>query len=120
MGSVEIVMQESVAKGLYLESRRVHRNWIAMALTLVFLLWWIRAEFKAAVRLVWVGLLSHILYFFTRQFVRGSHRARKAKKQVAVNSHRSSESSGGWKIITEQFVRGVHSDASVLVDSDAN
>lgn len=122
MPRVEIVMQEAVRQGLYVESRRVHRNWLLMALILAVRLKWI-----------WMAFASHLVYFFTRQFKRGMHAGGREVREeflaeltqpmpviegvvVDMPKNRRSGSSGGWKIVTDQFIRGRHSDSIDVVD----
>jgi hypothetical protein len=126
-----IVQGETVLKGIYLESRQVRTNWVLLALMGALWLRWFTIEIKGLPKALWLHLFSHILFFFTRQFAQGARSNKRtdfvpvpddwrpgvpaeSDAPVSSSSHRSSESSGGWKIITNQFTRGVHSDAQVF------
>lgn len=137
-----LIVQHQLAlsgrKNLYLESRRTRWNFLFLALLVSCYPMGVRQAFKEYAHITWRNLKAGWGHakVLRRQRNRGRHHKKflRLQKAVAVapapapeveefdikiieapaiGKHRSSEGSGGWKIITEQFPGGRHHD---LVD----
>jgi hypothetical protein len=122
-------------KNLYLESRRTRWNFLFLALLVSCYPMSVRQAFAEYADIIWRNLKAGWFHAkaLRKQRNRGRHNKKFQRLQKAAPApepveydikiieapasneiagrHRSSEGSGGWKIITGQFPEGRHHDA---------
>jgi hypothetical protein len=137
---ITLIVQHQLAlsgrKNLYLESRRTRWNFMFLALLVSCYPVAVRQAFKDYAQIIWRNLKAGWGHakVLRKQRNRGRHNKKFVRLQKAapapdpevveifdikiiepssIGRHRSSEGSGGWKILTGQFPEGIHRD---LVD----